>query len=169
MRFSFPPAGRVSTLCPHQREFQRSNDQKTTAKVFVTCDLTIFGIGSHSATGEEWADAENAGTASEAQAFKRAASCFRLGRYLYNFRVSGWTWMTENGLRPNQGSPDRQRPTAGEKGFDPSNSRRQRKQPRRPQLRSRPPCLAGVTWRRMSAQSSFADRRHGWPARKASL
>jgi hypothetical protein len=38
----------------------------------VTCELTIFGLGSHSATGEEWADDDNAGTAAEAQ------SCFWL-------------------------------------------------------------------------------------------
>jgi hypothetical protein len=28
--------------------------------VLVTCELTIFGLGSHSATGEEWADDDNA-------------------------------------------------------------------------------------------------------------
>jgi hypothetical protein len=51
----------------------------------VTCELTIFSVGSHSATGEEFADNENALTAAEAQAFKRAAACFGLGRYLYHF------------------------------------------------------------------------------------
>ena len=90
--------------------------------MFVTCDLSIFGIGSHSATGEEWADNENAGTAAEAQAFKRAASCYGLGRYLYYFtgtwvelderkrpktapRLGGWAtpdgWC--QGLRPHSG------------------------------------------------------------------
>jgi len=65
--------------------FQRGKDQKTVAKVLVTCELTIFGLNSHSATGEEWADDDNAGTSAEAQAFKRACSCFGLGRYLYYF------------------------------------------------------------------------------------
>jgi len=65
--------------------FERSKDQKTVAKVFVTCELSISGLGAHSATGEEWADDENAGTSAEAQAFKRAAACFGLGRYLYYF------------------------------------------------------------------------------------
>lgn len=65
--------------------FERDEDKKLVAKVFVTCDLTIHGIGSHSATGEEWADNEHAGTSAEAQAFKRACSCFGLGRYLYYF------------------------------------------------------------------------------------
>jgi hypothetical protein len=53
-------------------------------KVLVTCTLTINGLGCHSGSGEVWADEENAMTAAEAQAFKRSASCFGLGRYLYN-------------------------------------------------------------------------------------
>jgi len=65
--------------------FQRGKDQKTVAKVFVTCELTIFGLGSHSATGEEWADDDNAATSAEAQAFKRSCCCVGLGRYLYYF------------------------------------------------------------------------------------
>jgi hypothetical protein len=46
--------------------FERTSDQKIVAKVLVTCELTIFGLGSHSATGEEWADDANAGTSAEA-------------------------------------------------------------------------------------------------------
>jgi hypothetical protein len=56
-----------------------------TGKVLVTCTLTITGLGCHAGSGEDWADKENAMTAAEAQAFKRACSCFGLGRYLYNF------------------------------------------------------------------------------------
>ena len=56
-----------------------------TGKVLVTCTLTIHGLGSHTGGGEEWADEENAMTSAEAQAFKRACTCFDLGRYLYNF------------------------------------------------------------------------------------
>jgi hypothetical protein len=82
----FTPAGWTRRYAVHtSSNFQRGKDQKIVAKVFVTCDLTIFGIGSHSATGEEWTDDENAGTSAEAQAFKRACSCFGLGRYLYYF------------------------------------------------------------------------------------
>ncbi len=82
----FSPAGWTRKYIIHtSANFQRGKDQKTTAKVFVTCDLTIFGLGSHSATGEEWTDNDNAGTSAEAQAFKRACSCFGLGRYLYHF------------------------------------------------------------------------------------
>jgi hypothetical protein len=80
------PAGWTRKYTVHtSANFQRGKDQKTVAKILVTCELTIFDIGSHSATGEEWADDDNAGTAAEAQAFKRASSCFGLGRYLYYF------------------------------------------------------------------------------------
>ena len=82
----FTPAGWTRRYTIHtSANFERSKDEKLVAKVLVTCDLTIFGLGSHSATGEEWADDDNAGTAAEAQAFKRACSCFGLGRYLYYF------------------------------------------------------------------------------------
>ena len=118
----FSPAGWTRKYTVHtSANFQRAKDQKTTAKVFVMCDLIIFGLGSHSATGEEWADDENAGTSAEAQAFKRACSCFGLGRYLYYFtgtwvdlddrkrlktipKLAGWAtpegWC--QGLRPGQ-------------------------------------------------------------------
>jgi hypothetical protein len=82
----FTPAGWTRKYTIHtSANFERSKDQKIAAKVLVTCELTIFGLGLHSATGEEWADNDNAGTAAEAQAFKRACSCFGLGRYLYYF------------------------------------------------------------------------------------
>lgn len=82
----FTPAGWTRRYTVHtSANFQRGEDQKIVAKVFVTCELTIFGFGLHSATGEEWADDPNAGTSAEAQAFKRACSCFGLGRYLYYF------------------------------------------------------------------------------------
>jgi len=53
-------------------------------KVLVSCTVTIFGLGSHSGTGEEWADDDNGITSADAQAFKRACSCFGLGRYFYD-------------------------------------------------------------------------------------
>jgi hypothetical protein len=124
----FTPSGWTRKYAVHtSANFQRDKDQKTVAKVFVTCELTIFGIGSHSATGEEWADDQNAGTSAEAQAFKRACCCFGLGRYLYHF--SGFwvdldghkrpkslpklpAWATPEGwkagLRPNHGGNETQ-------------------------------------------------------------
>lgn len=87
----FTPAGWTRRYTIHtSANFERSKDQKIVAKVLVTCELTIFGMGSHSATGEDWADNDNAGTSAEAQAFKRTCSCFGLGRYLYYFEG---TWV----------------------------------------------------------------------------
>lgn len=100
----FTPAGWTRKYTVHtSASFQRSKDQKTVAKVFVTCDLTIFGLGAHSATGEEWTDNENAGTSAEAQAFKRAAACFGLGRYLYHFTG---TWVDLDDRKRSKRAPD---------------------------------------------------------------
>lgn len=49
----FTPAGWTRKYAIHtSANFERSENQKISAKV-VTCELTIFGVGSHSATGEE--------------------------------------------------------------------------------------------------------------------
>lgn len=82
----FTPAGWTRRYTIHtSANFERSKDQRIVAKILVNCELAICGLGSHSATGEAWADDDNAGTSAEAQAFKRACSCFGLGRYLYYF------------------------------------------------------------------------------------
>lgn len=67
-----------------------------TGKVLVTCTLTIARLGTHTGSGEQWADEQNAMTAAEAQAFKRAGSCFGLGRYLYNLPET-WVPLDEKG------------------------------------------------------------------------
>src|SRR5215469_17171694 len=67
-----------------ERKERGSVERTITAKIVVTCKVTIHGFGAHTGLGEEWADNDNAGTAAEAQAFKRACSCFGLGRYLYD-------------------------------------------------------------------------------------
>jgi hypothetical protein len=66
-----------------------------TGKVLVTCTVTITGLGSHSGTGEEWADDDNGMTAADAQAFKRACTCFGLGRYFYDF-TAPWVDLDQN-------------------------------------------------------------------------
>ena len=132
------PAGWTRRYTIHtSANFERSKDQKIVAKVLVTCELTIFGLGLHSATGEEWADDDNAATAAEAQSFKRACSCFGLGRYLYYF-TGTWVdlderkrpktipkladWATPDGwrrgLRPHaeEDSKPAERTTAGNDG-----------------------------------------------------
>lgn len=73
----------VHTVSPITR--MKKGEPIQTGKVLVTCVVSIPGVGTHSGSGEEWADDENAMTSAEAQAFKRACSCFGLGRYFYNF------------------------------------------------------------------------------------
>src|SRR5271169_6872576 len=64
-------------------------------KVLVTCTVTIIGLWSHSGTGEDWADDDNGMTSADAQAFKRACSCFGLGRYFYDFQAV-WVDLDQN-------------------------------------------------------------------------
>ena len=95
----FTPAGwtrvyQVTTLSPVTRVKRDKTIQ--TGKVIVTCVVSIQGLGSHSASGEMWADDDNAMTRAEAQAFKRACSCFGLGRYFYNF-AEMWVDLNDHG------------------------------------------------------------------------
>lgn len=59
-------------------------------KVMVVATLSIEGVGQNSGTGESDAVDENAITSAEAQAFKRAATRFGLGRYLYDLPKNQW-------------------------------------------------------------------------------
>ena len=88
LNLALTPAGwtrtySVATISPVTRV--KKNQAIQTGKVIVTCVVTIALLGSHAGTGEMWADDENAMTRAEAQAFKRACSCFGLGRYFYDF------------------------------------------------------------------------------------
>jgi hypothetical protein len=74
----------------------KRNAEIVTGEILVTCKVTIDGLGTHSGTGEEWADEDNAMTSAEAQAFKRACSCFGLGRYFYDFDAP-WVDIDEKG------------------------------------------------------------------------
>ena len=126
----FTPAGWTRKYSIHtSANFERSKDQKIVAKVMLTCEVTVFGLGSHSATGEAWTDDDNAVTSAEAQSFKRACACLGLGRYLYYFtgtwvdlderkrpktvpQLAGWATPTGwlQGLRPScapEKSPER--------------------------------------------------------------
>ena len=80
---------RVEMINNVERKTNHESESQMVGKVVVTCEVSIYGLGTHSGIGEEWADNENAGTAAEAQAFKRACACFGLGRYLYNLE-GGW-------------------------------------------------------------------------------
>ena len=84
----------VTTLSPVTRI--KKDKAIQTGKVIVTCVVTVHGLGSHSGSGEMWADDDNAMTRAEAQAFKRACSCFGLGRYFYDF-AEMWVDLNEYG------------------------------------------------------------------------
>lgn len=92
-----------------------------TGKVLVTCVVSIPSVGTHSGSGEEWADDENAMTSAEAQAFKRACSCFGLGRYFYSFAE---TWVELDEYRqprelpafPSWALPEQERHLAAQNG-----------------------------------------------------
>jgi hypothetical protein len=99
LNLTLTPAGwtrtySVSTVSPVTRV--KKNQAIQTGKVIVTCVVTIASLGSHAGTGEMWADDDNAMTRAEAQAFKRACSCFGLGRYFYDF-AEMWVDLDEHG------------------------------------------------------------------------
>ena len=73
----------------------KKGESIVSGKVLVACTVTILGIGSHSGTGEEWADDDNGMTSADAQAFKRACSCFGLGRYFYDIQAV-WVDLDQN-------------------------------------------------------------------------
>lgn len=82
----------VSTISPIPGPDPKDWKNKYTykGKVLVVATLTIEGVGTNSGTGESDAVDENAITSAEAQAFKRAATCFGLGRYLYDLPKNQW-------------------------------------------------------------------------------
>jgi len=73
----------------------KKGESIVSGKVLVTCTVTIIGLWCHSGTGEEWADDDNGMTSADAQAFKRACSCFGLGRYFYDFPAM-WVDLDQN-------------------------------------------------------------------------
>lgn len=92
----------IQVIQNFERVERGNSDTRISGKVVVTCKLTIEGLGAHSGLGEEWADNENAATATEAQAFKRACSCFGLGRYLYDL---GGNWVDLDEKKQPQSRP----------------------------------------------------------------
>jgi len=51
----------------HDEQHQPNQESESilSGKVLVTCTVTIFGLWSHSGTGEEWADDENGVTSAD--------------------------------------------------------------------------------------------------------
>jgi len=68
----------VPSLCRMER-----GKAIVTSKVLIAHRRYNHTAGQPHRHWREWADRENAVTAADAQAFKRACSCFGLGRYLY--------------------------------------------------------------------------------------
>jgi hypothetical protein len=116
----------------------KKGESLLSGKVLVTCTVIIIGLWSHSGTGEEWADDDNGMTSADAQAFKRACSCFGLGRYFYDIpaiwvdldqhrqpvrtpAMSGWA-LPQNwrkGMRP-QGKNGNRQANAGSQAARPN-------------------------------------------------
>jgi len=92
----FSPAGWSRKYAVQASATVQRNRRPPAAKILVTCELTINCIGANSGTGEEWLDREHALTAAEAQAFKRAATCFGLGRYFYDIDPE-WVDLDQSG------------------------------------------------------------------------
>ena len=93
----FTPAGWSRKYTVQASASVQRSRRGPAAKILVTCEVTIGCIGTNSGTGEDWSDKENALTGAEAQAFKRALSCFGLGRYLYD--IDGeWVDLDQKGL-----------------------------------------------------------------------
>jgi hypothetical protein len=108
----------------------KKGESIVSGKVLVTCKVTILGIGSHSGTGEEWADDDNGMTSADAQAFKRACSCFGLGRYFYDIPAI-WVDPDQN-RQPLKSTGATGSGTAGElaQGNAAAGQERERKSPR---------------------------------------
>jgi hypothetical protein len=72
-------------------------DQSCRKAVWMTASAAAAPLRTvcHAGSGEDWADESNAMTTAEAQAFKRAASCYGLGRYLYNL-AEMWVPLNEH-------------------------------------------------------------------------
>lgn len=82
----------VTTIDPifDEKQTEKWKQFPYKGKVLVVATITIEGIGQNSGTGESDALDENAITSAEAQAFKRAATRFGLGRYLYDLPKNQW-------------------------------------------------------------------------------
>ena len=99
----------------------RDGGRATSAKLVVTCRLTIHALGTHSSTGEEWVADNNAATSAEAQAFKRACASFGLGAYLYYFFRGVWVDLGSDGQPLNLPAlPDWATPDGWKQGARPS-------------------------------------------------
>lgn len=95
------PAGWTCEFQPTVINGMNNGPKSSPSKLVMVATLEIYGIGRKSSTGEKNADDPNAGTAAEAQALKRAASQFGLGKYFYDIKEAGvnlWVPIDEKGF-----------------------------------------------------------------------
>jgi hypothetical protein len=95
------PAGWTCEFQPTVINGMSNGPKSSPSKLVMVATLEIYGIGRKSSTGEKNADDPNAGTAAEAQALKRAASQFGLGKYFYDIKEAGvnlWVPIDEKGF-----------------------------------------------------------------------
>jgi hypothetical protein len=95
------PAGWTCEFQPTVINGMSNGPKSSPSKLVMVATLEIYGIGRKSSTGEKNADDPNAGTAAEAQALKRAASQFGLGKYFYDIKEAGvnlWVPIDERGI-----------------------------------------------------------------------
>jgi hypothetical protein len=115
----FTPAGWTRKYTVNtSANFERAKDKKIVAKILVTCELTIFSLGSHSATGEEFADSEYALTAAEAQAFRERPAVLGLAATSIISPECGLIWIRESDPRMFPSYLVGRRRRAGGKVFD---------------------------------------------------
>jgi hypothetical protein len=57
---------RVEMINNVERKTSHESESQMVGKVVVTCEVSIYSLGTHSGIGEEWAEKENSGTAAEA-------------------------------------------------------------------------------------------------------
>lgn len=95
------PAGWTCEFQPTVINGMNNGPKSSPSKLVMVATLEIYGIGRKSSTGEKNTDDPNAGTAAEAQALKRAASQFGLGKYFYDIKEAGvnlWVPIDEKGF-----------------------------------------------------------------------
>ena len=104
------PAGWTRKYAIHtSANFQRGNDQRTVAKIFVTCELTIFGLGSHPARERSGRTTTMQVRAPKRRLSSEPAPALGSGVISITLLGLGWISMTSTGLRLSRNWPAGQR------------------------------------------------------------
>lgn len=96
----FTPAGWTRKYTIHtSANFERSKDQKIAAKVLVTCELTIFGLGSHSALEKNGPMTTMPEPQRKRRRSREPAHASASGVICITSQEPGLIWMTASGPR----------------------------------------------------------------------